>query len=96
MTDRTMTKSAKIIAENNLFVLPVNRKSNAPFNNGGSKNATTDPDTISRWFDRDFPQANVAIATGQNHGGLVVIDIDLDDGVKRNYTIFQDVLAKIK
>lgn len=79
MTDRTMTQSAKIMAENNLFVLPVNRKTKVPFIQGGCKNATTDLDIIRRWFNQDFPQSNVAIATGKNHGGLVVIDIDLDD-----------------
>lgn len=79
MTDRHITQSAQIMAEHNLFVLPVNRKTKAPFNQGGSKNASTDPDIIRRWFNQDFPQSNVAIATGKNHGGLVVIDIDLDD-----------------
>lgn len=79
MTDRLITQSAQLMAENNLFVLPVNRNTKAPFNKGGSKNASTDPDTIARWFNQDFPQSNVAIATGKNHGGLVVIDIDLDD-----------------
>lgn len=79
MADRAITQTAQIMAQNNLYVLPVNKNTKAPFNKGGSRNATTDPDTITRWFNQEFPQANVAIATGKEHGGLVVIDIDLDD-----------------
>lgn len=74
-----MARAARVLADNGLFVLPVNQKTKAPFNPGGSKNAATDPAIIGRWFNTDYPQANVAIATGSNRGGLIVIDIDLDE-----------------
>jgi hypothetical protein len=38
------------------------------------KAATTDPDTISRWWGR-WPQANIAVRTGAT-SGLVVLDVD--------------------
>ena len=38
----------------------------------------TDPDTIKGWW-KQFPAANVAIVTGKRSGGLVVIDLDIDD-----------------
>jgi hypothetical protein len=40
----------------------------------GSKDASNDPDQIRRWF-RDWPDANVGIATGAE-SGLVVLDVD--------------------
>jgi Bifunctional DNA primase/polymerase, N-terminal len=40
------------------------------------KNATTDPETISRWF-KDFPNANFAVITGVDS---VVLDLDIRPG----------------
>jgi hypothetical protein len=45
----------------------------------GFKNATTDPETIKRWFTA-VPNANIAIATGRASGSLLVIDVDTKDG----------------
>lgn len=45
-----------------------------PRTDNGVYDATTDPTTIRRWWTR-WPDANVAIATGQP-SGLVVVDID--------------------
>ena len=48
-----------------------------PFGGGhGCKDATTDRDTISKWW-TEVPDANVAIATGD---GLIVLDIDTKNG----------------
>lgn len=38
----------------------------------------TDPTNIKRWWTK-YPSANVAIVTGERSGGLVVIDLDIDD-----------------
>lgn len=38
----------------------------------------TNPDNIRKWWSQ-FPAANVAIVTGERSGGLVVIDLDIDD-----------------
>jgi len=45
-----------------------------PLTRRGHLDATTDPDTIQRSFQADYPGANYGIATGP--AGLVVVDID--------------------
>ena len=46
-----------------------------PLTRHGFKDATTDPEVIRRWW-RKYPWANIAIATGEKSGRLLVIDID--------------------
>lgn len=43
-----------------------------------TKKELTDPENIREWW-RKFPAANVAIVTGARSGGLVVVDIDIDE-----------------
>lgn len=38
----------------------------------------TNPDNIRKWWER-YPGANVAIVTGSRSGGLVVVDLDIDE-----------------
>jgi hypothetical protein len=45
----------------------------------GVKDASLDGATVGLWF-QEYPEANVAIATGQVSGGLVVIDVDPRNG----------------
>jgi hypothetical protein len=45
---------------------------------GGFKTATTDLATVQRWW-RQWPAANIGIATG-DASGLVVVDVDPDHG----------------
>jgi Bifunctional DNA primase/polymerase, N-terminal len=49
----------------------------APLNAAGVHGATTDPDVIASWLDR-WPDANLALATGQP--GPAVLDIDVKPG----------------
>lgn len=49
-----------------------------PIHSGGFKNATTDAGTIADWW-RDHPRANVAIATGEV-SGIMVVDVDYGPG----------------
>jgi hypothetical protein len=49
-----------------------------PRTRGGLKDATTEPATITDWWDR-WPNANIGIATGRQ-SNLTVIDIDVADG----------------
>ena len=49
-----------------------------PLTAHGVLDATTDRKTISEWWDR-YPDANIGIATGSRSGGLVVIDLDIDE-----------------
>lgn len=66
-------------AESGFQVLPCRPKSKVPLTAHGLKDATTDPDIIKRWW-HDEPNANVAIRCGIISSGLVVIDVDGDEG----------------
>jgi len=46
-----------------------------PLTRHGFKDATTNPTMIRQWW-RKYPWANIAIATGEKSGRLLVIDID--------------------
>lgn len=50
-----------------------------PYLSNGVKGATTDIAQIKKWFDHDYPSANVGIATGPE-SAIVVIDIDTRTG----------------
>jgi hypothetical protein len=58
-----------------LAVLPVNPDTKAPLNSNGCHGATSDPGTLVRWFQDQFPRAGIGIATGARRGP-VVIDVD--------------------
>ncbi|MFN3652582.1 MAG: phage/plasmid primase, P4 family [Armatimonadota bacterium] len=45
----------------------------------GLKDATTDPRILKRWWELQWPDANIGIVTGSG-SGLVVIDVDPDHG----------------
>ena len=64
-------------AERGWAVFPVSKDKN-PLTENGFKDATTDKEQIREWFNR-FTGANIGIATGQVSGGLVVIDVDIDE-----------------
>lgn len=53
------------------------KRKEPPLINDWPNRATADPDTIAQWW-KDWPNANVGIATGAS--GLVVIDIDAGNG----------------
>ena len=55
---------------------PCNRIGKHPRISQGRNGATTDPDTIARWWNV-WPDANIGIATGQE-SRLVVVDVDED------------------
>lgn len=58
-------------------VFPIS-KDKSPLTQHGFKDATTDEAQIKKWFTH-YTGANVAIATGEASGGLVVVDIDIDE-----------------
>ena len=65
-------------AKQGFAVFPLKPRNKTPIQGGGFKNATTDIPTIERWWNKT-PNANIGIATGQMSGGIVVIDLDIDD-----------------
>ena len=64
-------------AEMGLAVFPV-RQNKAPFTPHGCKDAKKDKRAIKNWWSR-YPDANIGIATGSISGGIIVIDIDIDE-----------------
>ena len=70
-------QAAAALARRGLRVLPCEPGQKTPLGAAvphGCHDASDDPDTIGRWW-RDYPEANVGIATGT---GLVVLDLDVD------------------
>ena len=76
-------------AKQGFAVFPLKPRNKTPIQGGGFKNATTDIPTIERWWNKT-PNANIGIATGQMSGGIVVIDLDIDD------ESFENALKAIK
>lgn len=82
----TMKEQALYYASLGLAVLPLKppripgqkKPGKEPMTAHGVKDATTDQDVISQWWD-SCPDANIGIATGSRSGGLVVIDLDIDE-----------------
>ena len=61
-----------------LAVFPIKPRSKQPLTAHGFKDASKDQQQIDQWWSR-WPDANIGIATGSASGGLVVIDLDIDD-----------------
>ena len=59
-------------------VFPLKYKGKTPLTANGCKDATTDAAVVKAWWQR-WPNANIGIATGQKSGGLIVIDLDIDE-----------------
>lgn len=79
-------------AKQGLAVLPIAPKGKIPLTQHGSHDATTDLTQIKKWWTK-YPDANIGIATGKASGGLVVIDMDVDDDKdKDGYHHFKDWL----
>lgn len=62
-------------ASKGMAVFPLKAKGKEPMTAHGVKNATTNFDTIEKWWTR-YPNANIGIACGAVSGGLLVVDLD--------------------
>jgi hypothetical protein len=69
-------QAALQLASKRKHIFPCRPGAKEPLTRRGFKDATTDPDSIRRWWN-DNPDANLAIATGAD-SGLVVLDVDMD------------------
>ena len=77
MKNKDIVEAALKYADKGWAVFPVS-KAKIPLTENGFKDATTDKATISNWFSQ-YTGANIGIATGSMSGGLVVIDVDIDE-----------------
>nr|WP_300209600.1 VapE domain-containing protein [uncultured Anaerostipes sp.] len=71
-------RSAIEYAKNGWAVLPLKKRSKSPATAHGVKDATTDLNQIAKWWRQD-PDYNIGIACGKKSGGLLVIDLDIDE-----------------
>lgn len=78
MANDLMMAYALEYANQGFAVFPLSPKDKFPIYAGGFKIATTNPEQIGKWWRRN-PDANIGIATGAASGGLVIIDLDVDD-----------------
>lgn len=62
-------------ASKGMAVFPLKTRSKEPLTRHGVKDATTNFNTIEKWW-TSHPNANIGIACGQKSGGLLVIDLD--------------------
>lgn len=76
----TFEEAAQLYIRLRWPVFPTHPESKAPLTRHGYKEATTSPKQIELWS-KEFPDANISIATGRP-SGLAVLDIDGDDGLE--------------
>ena len=65
-------------ASKGLAVFPVKPRAKEPITKNGVKDATTNFNTIKKWWTK-HPTANIGIACGEPSGGLLVIDLDVKE-----------------
>ncbi|WP_207648897.1 bifunctional DNA primase/polymerase [Anaerobium acetethylicum] len=66
-------------ARNGFAIVPLKFGTKNRFlSKNGFNDATTDIEQIERWWTR-YPDANIAVATGQKSGGLLVLDFDIKE-----------------
>ena len=74
-------------ASKGMAVFPLKPRAKEPLTKHGVKDATTNFNTIEKWWTK-HPTANIGIACGQRSGGLLVIDLDeKDNGISGSDTL---------
>lgn len=73
-----LKQSAIEYAKMGLAVFPLIPRDKRPLTANGFKDATTDVEKVEYWWNI-HPDANIGIATGRPSGGIVVVDMDIDD-----------------
>lgn len=74
----TLKEWALYYADVGLAVFPLRSRDKRPATENGCKAATTNKQQISEWWNK-HPDSNIGIATGSVSGGLLVIDLDVDE-----------------
>ena len=78
ITKTTMLDAALSYAAQGLAVFPLEAQGKKPITKHGLKDATTNLDTVRAMFTA-YPFSNIGMACGKQSGGVVVVDIDIDD-----------------
>lgn len=74
----SMKEYALYYASLGLAVFPIKPKGKEPLTAHGFKDATWNTQQIESWWTQ-WPSANIGIATGSRSGGILVIDLDIDE-----------------
>lgn len=74
----TMTEAAVMYAEHGLAVFPLEAQGKKPATEHGLKDASADPAVVREMFSKR-PFSNIGMACGAQSGGIIVVDIDIDD-----------------
>lgn len=86
----SLKDSAIVYARAGFAVLPLAERGKIPQIKGGLKNACTDVGNVATWWDK-HKNSNVGIVCGAQSGGIVVIDLDIDeDNGKDGLSAMQD------
>ena len=88
----TKAEAALIYASWGWHVLPVVPNGKVPATQHGVKDATTDPEQITRWWAQN-PDFNIGIAAGER-SGIVVFDVDPRNGGDASWTAWLDANGK--
>jgi putative DNA primase/helicase len=70
-----MIRAALALAHRGLAVFPCYQNRKTPITKRGFKDATKDVEVIRAWWE-GYPNANIAVATGEV-SGVVVLDVDV-------------------
>lgn len=73
-----LMEAALVYADLGFAVFPLLPRDKRPATENEFKAATTNRQQIADWWDK-HPDSNIGIATGTMSGGLVVIDLDIDE-----------------
>ena len=75
-------------ASKGMAVFPLKPRAKEPITKNGVKDATTNFNTIEKWWSK-HPNSNIGIACGQPSSGLLVIDLDVkENGVNGIDTLY--------
>lgn len=78
MAEKLGDIAAEYIERYGFAIVPLKAKSKIPATSHGVNDWSDDADNVRKWLN-DRPDYNLAIATGEASGNIIVIDIDKDD-----------------
>lgn len=83
MADMSLHDAAVAYARRGWAVFALKPRSKEPATTHGVKDATTDAEAVDEWW-TEHPRCNIGIAMGSASGGLVAIDVDVDEAAGKD------------
>lgn len=90
MNDSTLADAALWYVENGFAVFPLQGRDKRPATKNGLNDWTDNPEDVRKYWS-DHPLANIGIVCGVPSGGLLVLDIDVDEETGENglHTLYE-------